>query len=79
MVALAVTTTDNPYDPFDQFEDWNAFDEQKGYYTSAYLARVAQTSPEMSPNVEQEIINDAAIKIVKYNTLGIYKIVTKDI
>ena len=31
MAKCAITTTDNPYDPFEQFAEWFAFDEEKGY------------------------------------------------
>ena len=43
-----LTTKDNPYDPFTQFDQWLAFDEQKGYYTCEYLARLCKTSDELS-------------------------------
>lgn len=79
MIAKAITTTDNPYDPFTQFDDWNAYDQQKGYYSCAYLARIANTSPDMSENVEQEHINDAVEEIAKYNWLGIYKVVSRKV
>lgn len=38
---LVLTTKDNPFNPKTQYENWKAWDEQKGYYTEAYLARVA--------------------------------------
>ena len=40
MDAVMLTTIDNPYDPFSQFDDWLAFDEGKGYFTCEYLARM---------------------------------------
>ena len=38
--SYALTTFDNPYDPFEQFSDWFLFDMEKGYNTCAYLARI---------------------------------------
>ena len=48
MEQFMLTTTDNPYDPFTQFDDWFAFDESMGYHTCSYLARVCKTSEDFS-------------------------------
>lgn len=68
-----LTTEDNPYNPFTQLQQWQAFDHYKGYYTLEYLARIANTSPELSDDVNLSIMNDAINEIVGYNLLGIYK------
>lgn len=68
-----LTTIDNPYDPKTHFEEWYAFDVQKGYNTCAYLARVAETSPEMSEAEEIKATNRAIDDILRLNVLGIYK------
>lgn len=70
---VMLTTIDNPFDPFTQFEDWYAFDVEKGYNTCAYLARIAKTSDELSPQDEELAIQLAIDEIVKLNILGIYK------
>lgn len=33
-MRFALTTFDNPYDPFEQFTQWFMFDEEKGYHTT---------------------------------------------
>ena len=48
MLRLALTTEDNPYDPFDEFEEWFNFDVTQGYHTCAYLARVTTTSTDLT-------------------------------
>lgn len=78
-MACMVTTEDNPFSPFTQFDDWNAFDVQKGYNTCSYLARIAKTSPELSPLDYELAIEDAVDEIVKFNLLGTYrKVVSED-
>lgn len=72
---LMLSTTDNPYNPFTNFDEWFAFDCQKRYFTCDYLARLARTSPDLSEEEEMNAINDAIIKIVLMNG-NIYKIVT---
>ena len=73
-----LTTIDNPFDPFDQFDEWFAFDVAKGYNTCAYLARIAKTSDELSPQDEDLAIDQAMDEIVRLNVLGIYRKVYKD-
>lgn len=53
---VALTTFDNPYNPFTQFNKWFLFDTEKGYNSCAYLARIARTSEEFTEEEnEQEI------------------------
>lgn len=75
MVSM-LTTIDNPYSPFTQFDDWYAFDEQKGYHSTSYLGRIAKTSNELSETDYEEAINEAIDEIIDYDILGIYKKVT---
>lgn len=77
--VVMLTTIDNPFDPFEQFDEWSAFDESKGYYTCAYLARIVKTSNELSDEDESLAIADAINEIISLNVLGIYKKVIKNI
>lgn len=73
MAVTFVTTLDNPYDYFTQFDEWYAFDTEKGYNTCAYLARIAKTSKEMSEADYEQAVNDAVDEIVRLNITGNYK------
>lgn len=78
MPISMLTTIDNPYDPFIQFDEWYAFDEAKGYHTCGYLARIAKSSDELSA-LDQALANEAAIdEIIEENPLGIYRKLTKE-
>ena len=72
-----LTTIDNPYDPFTQFDEWLEFDTLKGYNTCSYLARLANTSDALSDELNSRAINDAIDEICKFNWLGIYKKVSR--
>lgn len=34
-IEVMLTTEDNPFDPFTQYDEWYAFDYEKGYHTPA--------------------------------------------
>ena len=68
-----LTTTDNPFDPFTQWDEWFAFDTRAGYGTCSYLARIATTSDALSPADQALAIELAIDEIVEMNVLGIYK------
>ena len=78
MLAEAITTIDNPFDPFADFDRWYAFDEAKGYCSCSYLARIAVTSDSYSSYENQQAVNDAVDEIVRLNINGMYKKVTKE-
>lgn len=67
-----LSTTNNPFNPFTEEKEWEQFDEEHGYYTSAYLARVARTSNELSDEDQELIIERAIDEIVKFNVSGLY-------
>ena len=77
MIVSMLTTTDNPYDPFDQFDDWYAFDERHGYCTCGYINRFSNSSSDLSPKDQIFATNQAIDEILKFNVLGIYKKVSK--
>ena len=79
MTQSMLTTIDNPFDPFTQFDEWYAYDESKGYYSCAYLARITKSSAELSQADDDLAIDTAINEIVELNILGIYRKVTKDI
>lgn len=79
MAIHMLTTTDNPFDPFTQYDDWLAFDEQSGYYTNNYLARIVSISDELSEEENNLSIELAIDEIVELNVLGIYKKVSKEL
>lgn len=68
-----LTTFDNPYDPFEQFDQWFLFDVEKGYNSCAYLARVAKTSDSLSDEENDREVERAIDEIIKYDPFGIYK------
>lgn len=68
-----LTTYDNPYDPFEQFQSWFLFDVEKGYNSCAYLGRIARTSEQLSDEENNIIIEDAIDDIIKYDFMNIYK------
>ena len=78
MKVCMLTTIDNPYNPFTEFDAWFSFDEQKGYNSCEYLARVANTSDELSDEENAIEIEKAIDSIVKLNVLGIYRKISKE-
>lgn len=68
-----ITTIDNPYDPFDDFEHWLLFDKEKGYNTSDKLGRLTNLKNDMS-SVEENIEVEKGIdKLIEIDPLSIYE------
>ncbi len=72
-----LTTIDNPYDPFKQFEEWWKYDHTNGYCTCEYLDRVANVPSSLPEEMKEQLIDSAMNDIVRINS-GLYKIVYKD-
>lgn len=69
----ALTTFDNPYNPFTQFEQWFLFDIEKGHNTCDYLGRIARTSEQLSDEENDLEIERAIDEIIKLDFMNKYK------
>lgn len=72
-----LTTEDNPFDPFTQWEQWYTYDVAQGYNTCAYLARETNLAPTLDEDVNEMLANQAIDRILELNIYGNYKKVTK--
>ena len=67
-----LTTIDNPFSPFTQWDEWVRYDEDKQYFTCAYLARIAKTSDELTDSDYEQAIENAINEIISLNINGLY-------
>ena len=71
-VVTMLTTADNPFDPFTQFDEWFLFDVEKGYNSCGYLARITDDS-EYETEEEAMVETERAIdEIIANDFLNIY-------
>lgn len=68
-----LTTFDNPYDYFTQFNQWFLFDVEKGYNTCSLLGRIAKITDDMTQKEENEEIERACDEIILYDFMNKYK------
>ena len=72
-MAIALTTFDNPYNPFTEFDKWHEFDMSHGYCSNSYLDRIANTSDSLTDEQNEEEIERAIDEILKFDSVGIYR------
>lgn len=72
MARAMLTTNDNPFNPFSQFDSWFLFDVEKGYNSCSYLARIAKTSEQFTDLENEEEIERAIDEIIKYDFMNMY-------
>ena len=70
MAAIYLTTTDNPFSPKTEFDQWFAFDLQKGYNSCGLLDRVCKTSDELSDALVSDDVEEAIQWILDHDTTG---------
>lgn len=79
MREVMLTTFDNPFDPFTQFNEWFHFDLEKGYNSCDYLARITRTSEEFTEKENTLEIEKAIDEIILLDPFNIYKKVVKEV
>lgn len=68
-----LTTIDNPYNPFTQFDQWFMFDTEKGYDSCGYIGRIARSSDELTDEENMTEIEIAIDEILKYDFTNMRK------
>ena len=54
MEEVRITTVDNPFNPFTEWDEWFNFDLQKGYRTCEQLASITFLSDQLSDSENNE-------------------------
>lgn len=62
-----LSTVDNPWNPFTNFDEWYAFDVGHGYHSCAVLDRFARTSDALSDADNSIEISNAIDEIIKFD------------
>ena len=73
MNNCALTTFDNPFNPFENFDEWFAFDIQHGYNTCGKLMRIANIENNMSEVEYNNEIERAIDEIIQYDFAELYR------
>jgi hypothetical protein len=74
-----LSTIDNPYDPFDDYNKWYAFDAHMGYHSPSLLARCTVLSDEQSDVDQSLAIENAIEEIVTQNVSGVHVKVQREV
>lgn len=75
---VAITTFDNPFNPFTQFTEWLLFDKEKGYNTCEYLARIAKVEDNLSQQEYNRAVEQAIDSMIETDPFNIYKKITNN-
>lgn len=76
---VMMTTIDNPYSPFTDFDQWYRYDQEHDYGTCEFLARFVYNSDALSDAENDEETERAIDDIVKNDPRKIYrKVYEKD-
>lgn len=70
-MAVAVTTNDNPFDYFDDFDNWLLYDIEKGYHTLEVMSRLTYTSTELSDAVYEAEIERVVNDMVYHDVINL--------
>jgi hypothetical protein len=73
-----LTTTDNPWNPWHNYDAWYAWDQAMGYNTPGYLAAITKSSIDLSDADQERAIQDAIDEIVSYNFLGVWRKISRE-
>lgn len=67
MKETFITTHDNPFDYFKQFDEWLNYDRQMGYFTLELVGRIAKLAPELSEEEQKLELERTFDSIIEWN------------
>lgn len=73
-----ITTTDNPYDPANEFQQWYEFDRSRGYHTLDLLGRLDTGGNHQSEPNNMLSREQAIYEIALENITGMHTVVFSD-
>lgn len=73
-----ITTVDNPFNPFEQPDEWYTWDVSHGYYSRELLARIARVSDDMSDSDIELITSQAIDDIIRLDLTNRYRKVSRE-
>jgi hypothetical protein len=78
MKQFKITTNDNPFDPFEDYDNWFLYDIEKGWYSNSKLNRLANVQDDMT-EIEYNVEIERAIdEIVRLDFTDTYKKAVKE-
>ena len=77
-IEYAITTFDNPYNPFEEFVLWDLFDKEKGHCSNQKVARLANFSDEMTEKEMIEENNRAIDRLIELDFTNTYKRIARN-
>ena len=72
-----LSTVDNPYNPFDEFDKWLVYDISKGHNCCGIVDRITTTSRDFSDAMQTSDISEAIERFVSADPFDLYIKVTK--
>lgn len=73
-----LSTIDNPFNPFSNFDDWLRFDKDNDYNSAELLARIAYPSEQLTDDELNDEIERAIDDIVVHDPLNVFVKVTQE-
>ena len=77
-IDVLITTIDNPFSPYTQWDEWYAYDEQRGYCTCGLVAMFVETTNELGEQHETLNVYDAYRRIKNVDLMNLYVLVDSD-
>lgn len=68
--SVRITTEDNPFNPFTEWNEWYFYDLSKGYSTCERLDRLAKTSSDLSDEFNNSELNNAIDQLIEMGAIG---------